>query len=302
MKKNKKILIVAGGGTKHLDPFEVAARELDLDIKIAPLSSLEYETHGEKADVMIAGELVKSFDVLYLRLVGKRFEEAALLVNYAIEKDIIIVDKIYERKGFIRLPLAKSIESKLLTEAGISTPKTYFGRLSEIVVNAPKIFGFPFVIKGTTGKQGNAVWSPRDETELEETLEKIKASEKARDMKFMAQEFIESSQRSRIFVIGEKAVAGITRPTRWRRRFVEKVKGEFPEGKREALLPVPEKEGNLAVEASKALGIEIAGVDVLKDKTGKLYILEVNSAPSWKSVKKDSKINVEKEILKYLIQ
>lgn len=301
-KMSNSVLIVAGGGITHLAPFEKAAKKLGVDVLVAPLSSLEYETGDKKIGLKISGRNVKEFDTVYIRLVGGRFEEAALLINYCIENKIRIVDSIFERKGFIRLPLAKSIESKLLTEAGIPTPKTYFGKLNAIVENAPEIFGFPFVIKGTTGKQGNAVWSPRSEEEIPLVLEKIKKSEKAKDMKFMAQEFIKSSQRSRIFVIGEKAVTGITRPTRWRRRFIEKEKGGFPEGKREVLSPVPEDQGRLAVEASKALGIEIAGVDVLKeDKTGKIYILEVNSAPSWKSVKKDTGLKVEEEILKYLI-
>jgi len=299
---NKKVLIAAGGGTKHLEPFRDAAKNLGIELLVAPLSSLEYETTDTKVDFKIGGKKVKNFDVVYLRLIGTRFEEAAALVNYCIQHEIKVVDTIYGKRGFIRLPLPKSIESKLLTEKGISTPKTYFGSLKEIIAKGPEIFGYPFVIKGTTGKQGNAVWSPRTKEELEELPQKIAKNPKTKDMKFIAQEFIKSSQRSRIFVIGEKAVTGITRPTRWRRRFVDKVDGEFVEGKRETLSPVPEDEGRLAVEASKALGIEIAGVDVLKeDKTGKIYILEVNSAPSWISVKKDTGLKVEEEILKYLV-
>lgn len=301
-KMSKKVLIAAGGGTKHLEPFKTAAKTLGVDVLIAPLSSLEYETTDTKVDFKIGGKKVNDFDVLYLRLIGTRFEEAAALVNYCIQHKIRIVDSIFEKKGLIRLPLPKSIESKLLTESGIPTPKTYFGSLKEIITKAPEIFGLPFVIKGTTGKQGNAVWSPRTKEELEELPLKIAKNPKTKDMKFIAQEFIKSSQRSRIFVIGENPITGITRPTRWRRRFIDKIKGEFPEGIRETLSPVPEDEGRLAVEASKALGIEIAGVDVLKeDKTGKIYILEVNSAPSWKSVKKDTGLKVEEEILRYLV-
>ena len=118
----------------------------------------------------------------------------------------------------------------------------------------------------------------------------------------MAQEFIRSSQRSRVFIIGNKAVAGITRPTRWRKRFIKKVNGEYPEGTRAALNPIPEDEAILAIKAAEALGVEVGGADVITDDfTGKMYILEVNSAPRWESLKKDTGIDVEEEILKYLL-
>ena len=117
----------------------------------------------------------------------------------------------------------------------------------------------------------------------------------------MAQEFIKASQRIRVFVVGGKAIAAITRPTRWRRRFIAKVNGEFPEGRREALLPVPQEDADLAVSAANALDVDIAGVDVIhEDSTGKAYVLEVNSAPRWESITKDTGVNVEREILLYL--
>jgi glutathione synthase/RimK-type ligase-like ATP-grasp enzyme len=131
--------------------------------------------------------------------------------------------------------------------------------------------------------------------------EKLLVLQKNKGMNFVAQEFTESSQRSRIFVLGGKALAGITRPTRWRRRFIDKVNGEFPVGKREQLNPIPGDEAKLAIKAASAMQIDIGGVDVLRvDKTGELFVLEVNSAPRWESVKLDTGLNVEREIIKFL--
>ena len=62
-----------------------------------------------------------------------------------------------------------------------------------------------------------------------------------------------------------------------------------------------EKDAKVAVKAAKAVGVDIGGADVVTDDfTGKRYILEVNSAPGWKSLKKDTGIKIEEEILKYL--
>ena len=296
---NKKILIIAGGGTKHLEPFKREGEKLGLKVVTASFSDLSYKTEGE-LKLTLKDEPVDSFAVIYIRLVGKRFEEVSLLVNYAKEKGIKIVDRIYEKSHIIRLPIAKALEVKLLSQAGVPLPKTFFAKLSEIAQKAPELYGFPFVIKGTTGKQGHAVWSPRNKEELETLYGELKGKEKE-GKRFLAQEFIKASQRVRVFVVGGVAVAAITSPTRWRKRFVAKVNGEYPAGKREALMPVPGADAKLAVAAAGALDVDIAGVDIIHDDaTGRAYVLEVNSAPRWDSIAKDTGVNVEREILKFL--
>jgi ribosomal protein S6--L-glutamate ligase len=299
--RNNKILVIVGGGKKHLASFIREGKKLGCKIKTASFSELEYRTGKGNPVLNIGGDDLASFSLIYIRLVGKRFEDVALLADYARQKKIIIVDRIYEKSLYIRLPLAKSLETKLLVQAGVPVPKSYFANLTKIKENGPEIFGFPFVIKGTVGKQGHAVWSPRNESELEELVEELHDYQKEKGGRFLAQEFIKASQRNRVLVIGGKAVAAITRPTRWRKRFTEKIGGRYPEGRKEGLLPVPKDDAKLAIAAAKALSIDIAGVDIIReDATGKPYILEVNSAPRWKAIKRDTGVNVEKEILKFL--
>jgi len=289
----KKILIIAGGGIKHLDPFKREGEKLGLEVITASFSDLSYRAEGE-LKLTVKGEALEEFDVIYIRLVGKRLEDVSLLVNYAKEKGIKIVDKVYEKSHIIRLPIAKALEVKLLSQAGVSLPRTFFAKLSEIVQKAPDIYGFPFVIKGTTGKQGHAVWSPRSKEELDVLYEELKEKEKE-GKRFLAQEFIKASQRNRVFVIGGVAIAAITRPTRWRKRFSKRP------ALREALSPIPEEDSTLAVMAANALDIDIAGVDIIHNEaTGKAYVLEVNSAPRWESIEKDTGLNIEREILKFL--
>jgi glutathione synthase/RimK-type ligase-like ATP-grasp enzyme len=296
-----KILVIVGGGTRHIEPFVKEAKELNISLLAASFSDLEYLTEEEKVVLKVKGEDVASFSVVYIRLVGKRYEEVSLLANYCKQHKVRVIDRVFEREDLIRIPIPKSVEAKLFIEAGVPVPKTYFGKLANIREKAPKIFGYPFVIKGTTGKQGHAVWSPRNEKEWDKLYEKLQLLQKNEGMNFVAQEFTESSQRSRIFILGGKALAGITRPTRWRRRFIDKVNGEFPVGKREQLNPIPGDEAKLAIKAASAMQIDIGGVDVLRvDKTGELFVLEVNSAPRWESVKLDTGLNVEREIIKFL--
>ena len=300
MKNNKKILIIVGGGVKHISPFLDAGRKLGVEVVCASFSTLEYATVGLITKVKVAGTDLQDFSAVYLRLVGKRYEDAALLTYYCRQAGVKLVDAVYESDCLIRIPVPKSIEVKMLVDAGIPVPKTYFGRMKMIREVAPNLLGFPFVIKGTQGKQGNAVWSPVSFEELDRLVDEFTPREKKGE-RFLAQEFIKASQRNRIFIIGNKAIAAITRPTRWRKRFLEKISGEFPLGLRTKLDPIPALDAELAVKAALAVKIDIGGVDIIhEDESGRPYVLEVNSAPRWSALEKDTGVFVEKEILKYL--
>ncbi|MFC1626018.1 RimK family alpha-L-glutamate ligase [Patescibacteria group bacterium] len=289
-----KILIITGGGIKHLKPFEENAKVLNLDVTTASFSAINFQTKESKIVPHIKSIPLESFDLIYIRLVGKRYEDLSLLASFAKDKNIKIVDRIYQNSKYARLPLSKSLETKLLIKKNIPLPKTYYASVENIVENAPRIFGFPFVIKGTTGKQGHEVWSPRDKKELHNLAKSILTKEKE-GKRFLAQEFIKASQRIRVFVVGGKALAAITRPTRWRKRFTKKPP------LREPLMPVPGDIATLAADSCRGLSIDIAGVDIIcDDETEKRYVLEVNSAPRWASIAKDTHVNIEGEILKYL--
>lgn len=300
--KKNKILILTGGESKYLLPFKDAANELDLDVTLASFLDLTYETTTDRNVILRIGDKdVASFDVIYIRLIYKCFEEASLLVEYARNHKIKIVDEVYEKARFTRLPIAKSLESKILHEAGIPFPKTVFGRVKSIRKVVKDLFSNGYVIKDSSGRQGRDIWSPTNDLELEEVLKVISVKEREECKRYLIQELIESDQRIRVLVVGGKAIAAMTRPAKWRERFVEKVNGQVPPPVRKEIKPIPEEDANLAIKAAKVLSIDIAGVDILhQSKTDKQFVLEVNSAPRWSSIKRYTAINVEKEILRYL--
>ena len=57
----------------------------------------------------------------------------------------------------------------------------------------------------------------------------------------------------------------------------------------------------MAEAAAKAVGADIAGVDILRDVDGALFVLEVNSMPSWEGLQSVSSINLGQEIADYFL-
>ena len=65
-------------------------------------------------------------------------------------------------------------------------------------------------------------------------------------------------------------------------------------------LPTP-RESELALTAARAIGAQIAGVDLVYDRaTQQPYVLEINSAPSWQAIAQVLQVDIAKRILNYL--
>jgi len=63
----------------------------------------------------------------------------------------------------------------------------------------------------------------------------------------------------------------------------------------------PRSVGDLAVQAADELGVDVAGVDVVKHtQTGELYVIEVNEAPRFHSFEKVTRIDVAEKIMDYV--
>ncbi len=290
----KKILIIAGGSEKKLEAFHEAAKAVPgITLTTASFSDLSYKT-GNPFQVLVKGIDVATFDTVYFRVVGKRLEDATVLARYAKEHHVRVVDKLYEKSHLMPESLGKSIELYMIISRGFPVPKTYFASIANITKHGKDILGFPFVIKSTRGQKAREVWAPETQEDLAKLATKLALLEKE-GVRYFAQEFVPASQRIRIFIVGGKAVAAFTRPTKWRKRFTEK------EPVKAAIHPIPRRLAKLSERAAKTVGLDIAGIDVLvEDKTGKHMIIEVNAAPAWNLVTKENNMNVEKEILTFL--
>lgn len=298
MATNSNILIIVGGPVKKLDPFREPAQALGLNITFASFSDLVFCSDEASSDftLKIADTDLASFDLIYIRMVGKRLEDISLLAAYAKAKRVKLVDHLYQNAHLLPTSIAKSKEMKALIESGLPLPQTYFASLSLILKNAPALFNYPFVIKSTSGKKARDVWFIQNPSQLNQIIAKLRPRQAAGD-RFFAQKLIPASQRLRVFVLGTQALAAITQPT----KYPKKVLNNFEFVGEKGQVPLTNELSTLAVKAAQVLSLDIAGVDFLKhDQTGQLYLIEANAAPSWNLIKKYAGINVETEILKYL--
>ncbi|TDB57211.1 30S ribosomal protein S6--L-glutamate ligase [Arundinibacter roseus] len=182
---------------------------------------------------------------------------------------------------------------QILAKAGVQIPRTVFAKNPAQVNDLIKIVGGPpVVIKLLEGTQGVGVVLAESAKAAKSTIEAffgLKAN-------FLIQEFIAESKGAdiRAFVIGNKVVAAMRR---------QGAEGDFRSnlhrGGEGRAIVLTEQEEQAALGAAKALGVKVAGVDMLQSNRGPL-IMEVNSSPGLQGIEKATGIDIATLIISYL--
>jgi ribosomal protein S6--L-glutamate ligase len=168
---------------------------------------------------------------------------------------------------------------QLLSRKGIGLPVSGFAHSPDDIEDLIKMVGgAPVVIKLLEGTQGIGVVLAETHKAAESVIEAfmgLKAN-------ILVQEFIKEAGGSdiRCFVIGEKVVAAMMRRAR---------EGEFRSnlhrGGTAELIRITPEERSTAVRAAAAMGLNVAGVDILRSNHGPV-IMEVNSSPGLEGIEK----------------
>lgn len=182
---------------------------------------------------------------------------------------------------------------QLLARKGIGLPVTGFANYTKDTDGLIQMVGgAPLVVKLLEGTQGIGVVL----AENEKAAESVIAAFRGLNANILVQEFIKESQGSdiRVFVIGEKAVAAMQR---------QAPPGEFRSnihrgGKAFRVKLTPE-ERSTAVRAAKIMGLNVAGVDLIRSNHGPV-VLEVNSSPGLEGIEKASGVNVADKIIAFM--
>ncbi len=184
---------------------------------------------------------------------------------------------------------------QILSRSGIGLPVTSYAHSTRMTGKLIKMVGdAPCVIKLVEGTQGKGVILADTNKAAESVIDGF------RQMKahFLVQEFIKEShgQDIRAFVIGDKVVASMMRTAR---------EGEFRSnlhrGGTAKPIDISHEEATLAVRAAKALGLNVAGVDLLRSDRGPL-VLEVNSSPGLQGIETSTGLDIATMIIEYIEQ
>ncbi|MFW7379913.1 MAG: 30S ribosomal protein S6--L-glutamate ligase [Oligoflexus sp.] len=182
---------------------------------------------------------------------------------------------------------------QILAKYGVGLPVTGCAHSTKDVEGLIKIAGgAPLVVKLLEGTQGIGVVLAETQKAAESVIEAFRGL----DANILVQEFIREANSSdiRCIVVGERVIASMMR---------RGAEGEFRSnihrggsGHRVKITP---EERSAAVRAAKAMGLEFAGVDMLRSNHGPV-VMEVNSSPGLEGIEKTTGVDVAGKVIEHI--
>jgi len=183
--------------------------------------------------------------------------------------------------------------SQLMARKGIGLPVTGFANSPDDTEDLLSfVGGAPVVIKLLEGTQGVGVVLAETKKAAESVIEAFRGLK----ANFMVQEFIKEAGGAdiRCLVIGDKVVASMKRQAKG---------GEFRSnlhrGGTATLIKITPEERSTAVRSAKVMGLNVAGVDLLRSNHGPV-VMEVNSSPGLEGIEKATSKDVADMIIQFI--
>ena len=182
---------------------------------------------------------------------------------------------------------------QILARKGLPMPQTTFAQSPDDTEDLiHMVGGAPLVIKLMEGTQGRGVIL----ADSHQSAVSIINAFKEMSANILVQEFIQESSGMdiRCFVIGDKVVAAIKRQAR---------EGEFRanvhQGGKALKVKLTPQERAIAVASAKAMGLRVAGVDLIRSNQGPL-VLEINSSPGLEGIEKVTNVDIAGKIIAFI--
>lgn len=266
-----------------------AARERGHEVRVIdPLRCyMNIATHNP--EIHYRGEVLKGFDAVIPRIGASiTFYATAVLRQFEMTGVFPLNESVAISRARDKL---RSLQ--LLSRRGIGLPVTGFAHSPDDTHDLLQLVGgTPVVIKLLEGTQGVGVVLAETKKAAESVIDAFRGL----DAHFLVQEFIKEAAGTdiRCFVIGEKVVASMIRRAK---------EGEFRAnihrgGTAEPIKITPE-ERSTAVRAAKIMGLNVAGVDIMRSTHGPV-VLEVNSSPGLEGIEAASKKNIATQIIDFI--
>lgn len=289
-------------GVVLTDPDDWTARAFLNNIRKTGAKAFPIDLSTLSASIAASDFFIFNADSKYLKLdailvrdVGISFSLETISFKFdllrAFENSIIVMN----RPTAIQNAANKFFSFYLFKLACLPIPQTVISSELEVAMKTIEKFE-SVVVKPIFGSQGEGIIKLESSQPESELASKLRELLKERGVLYL-QEFVYNPGRDiRVFVVGEEALGAIYRISR---------KGSFVSNLSQGGTPVKceltEEMRELAIRATKAVGADFAGVDLIEGEEG-LYLLEVNATPSGKGIKLACGVDVTERIVELLLE
>lgn len=201
--------------------------------------------------------------------------------------------QVYNDAKAIERTVDKGMTSFLLMQSGVPTPPTWVcesRHAAHQLIQDELQRNNHLVIKPLFGSQGKGVRL------LDNSSQLPLPGDLFVDGVYYLQQLIDSGKDNhdyRVFVVNNQVIASMRRSgSGWLNNVAQGAQCDSVED---------EEMRTLAIQAAKALDIDYCGIDIMRDSSGQLWVLEVNSIPAWRGLQAICQTNIAQALVDDLI-
>ncbi|MFW6054413.1 MAG: ATP-grasp domain-containing protein, partial [Thermodesulfobacteriota bacterium] len=195
----------------------------------------------------------------------------------------------------IRIARNKFLTLQALAHKGIRVPETCFvNSRAGYLAGVERLGGYPLVMKALNGRQGSEVFL----IEREDKAGALLAEKLDSGQGLLLQRFIPPKGRRdfRVLVVGGEAVGAMELAAP-----AGDFRANFHVSNQARAARPSEAVRETALESARALGLTLAGIDLILDHRGGLFVIEVNYSPGFKGLEASTGLNVAGRIIDHAV-
>jgi tetrahydromethanopterin:alpha-L-glutamate ligase len=285
-----RVAIFAEDPDWHCRRLVAAFRHHGAEIVVESLRNCRFHIAGGTAEIDIPALDGRLPDIAFVRSIPNgSFEQVTFRLSLLHALGAIGVRTVNDARTIERC-VDKSMTSFLLARLGIPTPDTLVTEMADAAQSWRTGQQTDIVAKPLFGAQGRGL------VRLDRTAPLPDPAETLNGVLYL-QHYVgrDSEWRDfRVFVVGDTAIAAMAR------RGASWITNVARGGSCEPAA-VAGRLGELAAAASRAVGAEYCGVDLIETAQGALVVLEVNSMPAWKGLQGVAEIDIADRIASHVV-
>ncbi len=249
-----------------------------------------FKIQNYKTYIFYKNKYLKKIDLLIPRISSNKQNYLELNILKELEK---ISFKIINNYKSIKLSNNKLLTLKLMSKNKIKIPKTIYilNNNNYNMKYIEKEIKFPMIVKSLNSCQGKKVFLIKEKKKYEKIIKNLLKEEKhLLIQEFIIQKYIHDI---RCIVFENKVIATMKRVAK-----KNKYRSNIYQGGTPYKVKLSKKEKEIAIKATKKIGLKFSGVDIIRCKKNmKPILIEVNSTPGIKYIEKITKKNIIKKII-----
>ena len=270
-----KIAILGKQKTWYTSALQKAFKARGIEAPCFPVTRLVGST-GSKLRLSIGNESLEDYQAVLVRSIPAGSLEQIIYRMDALHRLENAGVRIFNSPSAIERGVDKYYTLTLMEDEGLPVPRTIVTERFDDAMDAFDELGGDVVVKPLFGSEGRGIVRVSDR---DMAYRVFRALELGRYVYYLQVYVPHGCEDIRVFVVGGKAVAAMMRRG-------ETWKTNISNGARAERLKPDKRLADMSVRAAKALGAEYAGVDILPIEGGGYSLIEVNTIPGWKGLKK----------------